>query len=508
MYHRYLLLLGAPLLALALSGCPHHVSEMIDEMTPPEDYDPGFLSATIDFGDLIGEQGEETISDIGRLSIPDTLYAENRSESGELPRVKGTRVGPIVMDVRSVDDSRYPDEVVVQAYVYDTAGRYISGLAPPDFQGSGTFRDYWTTLLDSCGGVGKMVEEYRVEEISEESRQAYSIAIALDHSSSMGAPRVRILRRAVALLLRGISKRDNVGIISFSSHSSSEVTMTASKREWVTRFDSADLSRYGGGTALYDAVHNGVFELKKGAVGSKRILILFSDGGDGNSSATLESAYRAARDNDVTIYTIAYGPADVETLSALASYSGGRMYRIYSSGEFLDVFIDLYRRLTRYYRITYAPPECAGLHLVRPTLAIPEFGIDRLFGEGVYDRSIITPFDSVGSAVLVAIEFAYDKAIVQEESLPRINEVVEAMRRNPAMEIEIRGHTDDAGEEEYNLRLSERRAAAVADLIVAAGIDRGRLRIRGFGESRPLVPNDTEENRRKNRRTEFVIIKK
>lgn len=504
---RYLLLLMTPAIGLILAGCPHHVSRMIDEMTPPENYDPGFLSSTVDFATLLNEQG----ADLGSVGVagsgtPDTLYAEG--SDGDVAYVRGTRVGPIVMDVRSVDDDRYPDQVVVQAYVYDTTGRYISGLAPPDFQGSGTFRDYWRTLVDSCGGVATEVASFQVEEISEESRDPYSIAIALDHSSSMGSGRVRVLRRAVALLLRGISKRDNVGVLSFEDATFVEVPMTASKREWVTRFDSADLSNYGGGTAMYDGVVRGVAELKKGTKGTKRILILFSDGGDGSSSATLERAYQYARQEDVTIYTIAYGPADVETLSNLASYTGGRMYRIYSSREFLDVFIDLYRRLTRYYRITYTPPACAGLHTVRPALAIPELGVDRLFGEGIYDRSIITPFDSVGSAVLVAIVFDYDKATVQGESIPRIDEVVEAMKRNPGMEIEIRGHTDDAGEEEYNLRLSERRAAAVADLIVKSGINRNRLRVKGFGESRPIVPNDSEENRRKNRRTEFVIIKK
>ena len=503
------LLLLLPFMGFIFAGCPHHVSNMIDEMLPPENYDPDYLSSTIGFADLLSEYRAE-IGESGTLAgvnlPPDTLFAESTNETPSY--IRGTRVGPIAMDLRSVDDNRYPDQIVLQAYVFDTAGRYISGLAPPTFEGVGEVTDYWTDLVDSCGGVATAIGEYTVEEVSEESRTPYSIAIALDHSGSMGQQRVRVLRRAVGLLLRGVSKRDNVSIISFDDSPFVEVPMTSSKREWVTKFDTADLSNYGGGTAMYDAVVRGVGELKKGPDTTEKILILFSDGGDNGAGASLESAYQRAREAGVTIYTIAYGPADRETLQNLAGYTGGRMYRIYSSGEFLDVFIDLYRRLTRFYRITYTPPECAGLHTVRASLAIPDLGVEGLFGEGIYDRSVLTPFDSVGSIVFVGIEFDYNKATVREESYPRIAEVVDAMQRNPDIEIEIRGHTDDSGEEEYNLDLSERRAKAVAERIVESGISRGRLRVKGFGESRPIVPNDSEENRKKNRRTEFVILKK
>ena len=486
-------------LALLLAGCPHHVTEVIEETLPPEDYNPQFLSSTLSWPDLL-ERHRDSLAAAGGLPI-DTLHRDEGSGY-----VRGTRVGPVAMDIRSVDDTRYPDQVVLQAYVYDTAGEYVSGLAPPNFQGSGGWREYWRELHDSCSGVSHSIAEYTVEEVSEESRVPYAIAIALDHSGSMGLGRVKVLRRAVGLFLRGISPRDNVAVISFTETAAREVKLTGSKKEWVLGFDTADTRKYGGGTNLYDAAVSSIRELEGAPEGSSRILILFTDGGDFGSSATLEQTWRYARRNNVTIYTIAYGPAEQDILSNLATYTGGRMYRIYSSREFLPVFVDLYRRLNHYYRITYRPPECASLHTVRATLALPELGIDRLFGEGVYDRSVLTPFDSVGSIAFVAIEFDYDRATIRPESDPEIAEVVDILRRYPTMRLEIRGHTDDVGEEEYNQELSERRARAVADRIAAAGIDRDRLEVRGFGESRPLVPNDSDENRKKNRRTEFVVL--
>jgi outer membrane protein OmpA-like peptidoglycan-associated protein len=72
--------------------------------------------------------------------------------------------------------------------------------------------------------------------------------------------------------------------------------------------------------------------------------------------------------------------------------------------------------------------------------------------------------------------------------------------------MEIRGHTDDKGSAQTNEKLSLLRADAVAGALQQRGVPSSRLRTRGFGSSQPLVPNTSEENRAKNRRTEFVIV--
>ncbi len=72
--------------------------------------------------------------------------------------------------------------------------------------------------------------------------------------------------------------------------------------------------------------------------------------------------------------------------------------------------------------------------------------------------------------------------------------------------MEISGHTDSDGSEMYNLRLSQARAQAVVDYLVSRGISPSRLIAKGYGESRPVAPNDTPENKQKNRRTELKIL--
>ena len=79
------------------------------------------------------------------------------------------------------------------------------------------------------------------------------------------------------------------------------------------------------------------------------------------------------------------------------------------------------------------------------------------------------------------------------------------MTQRPAARLSIEGHTDDIGDDDYNRSLSERRAAAVKAYLVKRGVDGGRIESRGFGETRPAVPNDSDDARRKNRRVEMVV---
>jgi outer membrane protein OmpA-like peptidoglycan-associated protein len=81
------------------------------------------------------------------------------------------------------------------------------------------------------------------------------------------------------------------------------------------------------------------------------------------------------------------------------------------------------------------------------------------------------------------------------------------MNENPSMQIEISGHTDTTGSEEYNLSLSKQRSNSVASYLSEKGIDKRRMNVEFFGESKPMVSNETREGRKKNRRVEFKILK-
>lgn len=113
----------------------------------------------------------------------------------------------------------------------------------------------------------------------------------------------------------------------------------------------------------------------------------------------------------------------------------------------------------------------------------------------------------VGSAVVLQnIFFATESFELEGESRAELNRVYDFLMLNPAIGVEISGHTDNTGSPGHNQDLSERRAQSVVDYLVNRGVEAHRLKARGYGETRAVSDNDTEEGRALNRRTEFKII--
>lgn len=112
------------------------------------------------------------------------------------------------------------------------------------------------------------------------------------------------------------------------------------------------------------------------------------------------------------------------------------------------------------------------------------------------------------SIVLKNIFFDFNKSTLRKESENEIQQLVKLLTDVPTLKIEISGHTDNRGSDEYNKNLSNQRAKAVYDRVIQKGIDAGRLAFIGFGEEKPIATNDTEEGRQLNRRTEFKVLAK
>lgn len=105
------------------------------------------------------------------------------------------------------------------------------------------------------------------------------------------------------------------------------------------------------------------------------------------------------------------------------------------------------------------------------------------------------------------IFFDFGKATLRPESYAELDEVVNVLKNNSKMEIEMSGHTDNVGSDDANLKLSEERAKAVKDYIVSKGIAESRIISKGYGKTKPVSTNDNEEGRQLNRRVEFTILK-
>jgi outer membrane protein OmpA-like peptidoglycan-associated protein len=105
---------------------------------------------------------------------------------------------------------------------------------------------------------------------------------------------------------------------------------------------------------------------------------------------------------------------------------------------------------------------------------------------------------------IIYINFDFDKSIIKPESKPIINEVIRMMKQAPDLKLSINGYTDNVGTHEYNIKLSQARAAAVVEALTKAGIAADRLSSAGFGDSNPIDDNNKPEGRAKNRRVELV----
>ena len=103
------------------------------------------------------------------------------------------------------------------------------------------------------------------------------------------------------------------------------------------------------------------------------------------------------------------------------------------------------------------------------------------------------------------ITFGYDRADVQPQFQPTLNEVSSVLAQYPKTYIDIYGHTDSDGSDAYNQTLSERRAQSVATYLVGRGVQSARIGTRGFGEPQPIASNATEEGKAANRRVEIKI---
>ncbi|MEE4176090.1 MAG: OmpA family protein [Bacteroides sp.] len=117
--------------------------------------------------------------------------------------------------------------------------------------------------------------------------------------------------------------------------------------------------------------------------------------------------------------------------------------------------------------------------------------------------------ERVGEGIIVEftndILFGFDSSVLTDQAMENLDKLVIILNKYPDTDIEILGHTDSSGSNEYNQALSERRAGAVATYLVNQAIAAKRLAIIGFGEEQPKYSNETAEGRAQNRRVEFAI---
>jgi outer membrane protein OmpA-like peptidoglycan-associated protein len=118
----------------------------------------------------------------------------------------------------------------------------------------------------------------------------------------------------------------------------------------------------------------------------------------------------------------------------------------------------------------------------------------------------LKPIEKGTRVVLNNIFFDTGKATLTPQSHLELEKAVDLLKTNPTMVIEVGGHTDNTGDDAANMKLSHDRAKSVREYLLSRNINAERVQAKGYGESNPIATNDTDEGRKANRRTEFIIL--
>ena len=139
---------------------------------------------------------------------------------------------------------------------------------------------------------------------------------------------------------------------------------------------------------------------------------------------------------------------------------------------------------------------------------LPKEKLTRLITNHQMDTTIVLEKLVVNrSIILKDIYYDFDKANIRLDAQPELNFLADILKDNPDIKIELSSHTDNRGEHNYNMELSQKRAESAVNYIIKKGIVENRLIARGYGETKPIIANaQTEEDHQTNRRTEFKVI--
>ncbi|GAB3946991.1 hypothetical protein GCM10028805_18430 [Spirosoma harenae] len=158
--------------------------------------------------------------------------------------------------------------------------------------------------------------------------------------------------------------------------------------------------------------------------------------------------------------------------------------------------------------ITYSPGyyETEELMVVSCDTC-PDYGYTvRLEKEDPKADSVFRNLQVNQAVKLDNVYFDQSSYVLRPESYPQLDKLAKTIISSPKMTIEIAGHTDNVGDRRLNQALSENRAKIITNYLVRNGVPEKRIQHNGYGSTRPVAPNDTEENKRKNRRVEFVVL--
>ena len=360
-------------------------------------------------------------------------------------------------------------------------------------------------ILRSKDGSECYVEKFRLIP-KKEIKRNYSFI--LDHSGSMGGKRASVLQKSVFNAIYKDVKFKKTNSTTYTvykfDHKNRKIVSSNNIQDIEREIMPPNrLKKFGGGTAIKDAILSGVEDLSKDKKSESKIMILFTDG-ETNSDESLmpmSDIIRKALENNINIVTVAFGShLSKSYLENISSNSGGSLYWIYNENEFEQLFDNVLSDVNLSYDLEFSP--CMFGEEIEIELKIK--GIDNsIIGKTVF-RS---PADE-GFSIDINILFKNNSSVVQKNNHIKLDQLVQLMNYRPEMKILVEGHTDKLGSEKVNQVLSEKRASSVKSYLINKGILSKRITTIGYGSKNPAYSYSAGSiTNELNRRIEIVITK-
>ena len=503
-----------------------------------------------------GEQGKEDLVEEDSNEPDGYEYIR----AGNLREIESIEKGDIVnLYLKTIE--MYNDKLGIQLHLMDYYGNLIAGA------GSEAWKKLWcNVIVESPDGKVTQIDDFEITEYSAKDSIATAIAIVMDHSGSMGNDRARMLQDGALHFIKNKRKEDAVALVKYDHAIGVEAELTTDRKKLAKQLNMNGLGRFGGGTSLIDGINEGISLVNNASGYQRKAVIVLTDGNENSSYLTKnEVVVRAIREG-INIHVVGFGEyINQPYLVGIANHTEGSYFQIYDRRDFKWVFTDIYQKIKNYYSIRFDAellgnykviielcPENAEAEKLATEFDFSPIDISKVslyfdakdafekntskFDMGIledikYQIEPLTNFDKITiknpvgelistqvdtnaidivqveeefqSIVFPDINFEYNDVVIVEGTANGLEDVVEFLKKNPTIVIEISGHTDDVGDPAENQKLSERRAINVKKKLLSLGAESQQIETVGYGDTMPLNGDYSNEN---NRRVEFKIV--
>lgn len=384
----------------------------------------------------------------------------------------------------------------VEVVLVDSAGISLGGYAPPFLESQQRARELWKDFPAINLGLIVSPERVTYTEVREAQNEAFALAFVLDHSASMTNPHAYRMQHAVRRVLQSFMPEDYVTVIKFTGSVNTEVPVSNSQQYYLSKFKVNGLDLRTDGTAIYDAAIRGIEELVEAQGVKRRIMILFTDGEDNESSATLAEVVDAGKKANVIVYGVTFGRAKLAPIEHIARSTGGSVFKIKDMRDFDRVFVGIYNSLRHHYVVTVneaAPVEVDPGDNMTMT-ATSSTTQPTLFPTTLLPLSAMSVVPTtVPNSITAIVNLTYlnGTEALSVTDCRVIDTVVTVLIQHPTLQLEIRFNTEPNSDSPRSEALAKRRGKSICNAFVKRGIPIERLHsYTGSGTSKVPISKD------------------